>query len=282
MGQYEMEHQFDVSLAKICCKLCSYGYDRMVGQREDKSLTSSLGVTRESLYHTGTLAAMLCDRADHRVLVLPGTESQWEFVRTPGKTLESLKDWAKNVQFRLTSGTTLRVPGRVHEGFCSEVLHLMPSIEMLIQEHSDLDGKELPLVITGHSQGGAEAAIAAGTLCDHRAIEQVITFAAPRPGDHVFSAWMANQDFPIWRCEYGYDIVPHMPRSLVTVPSYDFDGVGMLVYGEPNNATSIVQIGRGAMAVRRASRLAANTEYWVEHHHLTHYLEMLEAFPCDA
>lgn len=272
----------NVALAKICCKLCQYAYRRMVGGETEPALLVSCGVMRETFQREGTISVMLLELAERRIIVFPGTESEWEFVRTPGKTYESIQDWVKNAKFKLTSGATLGVGGRIHHGFCSEIMGLMPLIESALDRHiSDFGSK--PLVITGHSQGAAEAAIAAGVLTvEGHDVEQAITFAAPRPGDSDFAAWMADRGIQVWRCEYGDDFVPHVPISIGGVESLDFEHVGQLVYGSPNNATVIVQHSPNLLWAKRIRNLHAHVANWAEHHHLPHYLQMLEDFPCDS
>jgi len=269
----------NVDLAKICCRACSYGYERMVGALSDPVRMLALGVTHETFGRRATISVMVLELADKRLVVFPGTESEWEFVRTPGKTYESLRDWAKNAKFQLTSGITLGVGGRLHHGFCSEVMALMPLVLDALKRHTISFG-EKPLVITGHSQGAAEAAIVAGVLTvEGHDVEQAITFAAPRPGDADFAVWMAARGITVWRCEYGNDVVPHLPVPVPGVAHLEFAGVGQLVYGVPNGQTTIVTLAEKLLREHRDLKLFQHPADWAEHHHLPHYLQMLEDFP---
>lgn len=272
----------NVELAKICCKLCEYGYRRMVGGQSEPALLTSCGVLLESFERDGTMSVMVAELADRRIVMFPGTQSEWEVLRNPRLTYESIRDWLKNVKFSLTSGATLGVGGRIHRGFCSEVMGLMPLIEFALDRHVVTFGSK-PLVITGHSQGAAEAGIAAGVLTvEGHEVEQAFTFAAPRPGDSDFAAWMKARNVLVWRCEYGDDIVPHVPISIGGVESLDFWHVGQLVYGSPNNATVIVKSSPNLLWAKRVRNLHSQPHNWAEHHHLPHYMQLLEDLPCDS
>jgi hypothetical protein len=69
--------------------------------------------------------------------------------------------------------------------------------------------------VTGHSQGGAEAALAVPAL---RAagfnVVEAYTFAAPRPGDAGLRQHVRESGIPVHRIEFGNDVVPHLPPFL--------------------------------------------------------------------
>jgi hypothetical protein len=70
-----------------------------------------------------------------------------------------------------------------------------------------------PVLVTGHSKGGALAALAAWKLqVGNQMPVKVVTFAAPKTGDVAFAtAYIARIDHT--RYEYDNDIVPHVPPS---------------------------------------------------------------------
>lgn len=272
----------NVELAKLCCRACAYGYDRMIG---DTPHPSFVPATDERLIEVGTSAVLVLEQPERRLVVFPGTQSEWSFLREPIKTWESIRDWTNNLKFRLVSGTGLGVGGRVHRGFEEELSRVMPELIVELQGRRDLFGAK-PLVLTGHSQGGAIAAIATGALpANGEPVSETYTFAVPRPGDYGFSEEIKSRGVDVWRMEYGNDIVPHLPLrpdlqlSEVTQNLLDFHAVGQLVYGRPHNASVIVTGSAGITHEMRRQRLIANHDEWIEHHHLPHYMRLLEDLP---
>ncbi|MEM7022008.1 MAG: lipase family protein [Pseudomonadota bacterium] len=110
--------------------------------------------------------------------------------------------------------TRAGLPGKVHTGFYNATSSI---IERIADEVKCLDPEgSKPVYVTGHSLGGAMASIGAYILQaqphDIR-IEQVVTFASPKPGDGDFQAAyekiFANQV----RYENYDDLVPLLPPS---------------------------------------------------------------------
>lgn len=265
----------NIELAKLCCRASAYGYDRMVGVAAHPA---NLLAIDERLIEVDTSAVLVLEFVERRLIVFPGTQSEWAFLREPIKTWESIRDWVRNIQFSLTSGAALGVPGRLHRGFCEELQRVLPQLTDELNGRSALLGAK-PIVLTGHSQGGAIAAIATAALpVVGIAVDESFTFAAPRPGDRGFSEAVKLSETPVWRMEYGNDIVPHLPLRRGQV-MLDFHPVGQLVYGRPNNHTVIVtDSGELTREVRR-QRMLANQNDWIEHHHLPHYRQLLEDLP---
>ena len=67
----------------------------------------------------------------------------------------------------------------------------------------------LPLYITGHSLGGALAAIASARLRPSDRIAACYTFGCPRVGDTEFAEQLWK--VPVYRLVHASDIVPHLP-----------------------------------------------------------------------
>ena len=268
-------------IAKLCCRACSYGYDRMV---ETPALRGShpLGAIDENLIEVGTSAVLVLEFADRRIVVFPGTQSEWGLLRNPTTTWESIRDWVRNLEVHLTSGAEFSLPGRLHRGFADELRRVLPDLIQDLTLRRNLNG-EKPLTITGHSQGGAIAAIAAAVLpLNGFPVSEAYTFAAPHPGDYGFSQFVKASDVSVWRCEYGNDMVPHLPirkgQNLL-----DFHAVGTLVYGRQNCATIIVTDSEILTNEMRRKRMLENHHDWIAHHHLDpNYFALLEKLPCDS
>ncbi|WP_306423197.1 hypothetical protein [Desulforhabdus sp. TSK] len=141
--------------------------------------------------------------------------------------IDSGKDWTQNfeavpVPFALTSkqlgeGHPRDVDkdnlgGEVHQGFLDELAAVQDQVVAELLKRGD---RSLPVYVTGHSQGGAEAALATrALLAGGFNVVSTYTFAAPRPGNLEFTKSIPA-DVPVHRIECGDDIVPHLPPTLI-------------------------------------------------------------------
>lgn len=126
----------------------------------------------------------------------------------------SLRDWLTDMEFPLRPVAG----GRVHEGFLSAINSVMVKLT------AELSGSEvfkyqpvLPIVVTGHSLGGALAVLCAWYLQDRGyAIDSVYTFGQPRVGDKAFAAtYQAVLGAKTFRVVNQNDIVPRVPGVLM-------------------------------------------------------------------
>ena len=75
-----------------------------------------------------------------------------------------------------------------------------------------LDPASLPLVVTGHSLGGALATLLVTDLNATMALKpQAWTFASPRVGDATFAARYGGLSTVSWRIYNQVDVVPYFP-----------------------------------------------------------------------
>jgi triacylglycerol lipase len=75
-----------------------------------------------------------------------------------------------------------------------------------------LDPASLPLVVTGHSLGGALATLLVTDLTATTALKpQAWTFASPRVGDATFAARYGGLSTVSWRIYNQVDVVPYFP-----------------------------------------------------------------------
>lgn len=98
--------------------------------------------------------------------------------------------------------------GRIHTGFWQSSDSVLPEILRLPQVQS-----ALPVIITGHSKGAAEAKICARRLrAAGKPVAGVVTFGGPRCGD---ATWRKNYNDALGtvtqRWVHEEDIVPRMP-----------------------------------------------------------------------
>jgi hypothetical protein len=118
---------------------------------------------------------------------------------------ESIGDWLADLNIFSVS----RPYGVVHRGFYGQFLVLSEAIERLIRGQA-----QRPLVLTGHSLGGALATVAAAEWQDRFPIRCVYTFGQPAVGRGAFSQYMADR-FPnnFIRIVNRNDIVPRVPPN---------------------------------------------------------------------
>ena len=145
--------------------------------------------------------------ADGLVLAFRGT-MPLDFNSPP-----SVADWVND--FHAEPITVAGFPGAVHAGFSAALTALWPDITAELQKQSAGAPAGLPLLITGHSKGGAMASLAAWALKATRR-------HAAAEGRHLRGGQARRRRFRTaylaagidhTRYEYNIDIVPHLPLS---------------------------------------------------------------------
>ncbi len=139
----------------------------------------------EPFDHEGT-QAFLAAGPDFAVLSFRGTDD--------------LSAWRANLK---ANTTPWRGGGKVHSGFAKALEVVWPEITTALPDTTK------PLLITGHSLGGALGALAA-SLCPEAAL---YSFGAPRVGDESFRAVMAERPGKASRFVNNRDIVPRVPPA---------------------------------------------------------------------
>ncbi len=187
----------------------------------------------------------------------------------------TVRDWIGD--FHAEPITVRGFPGSVHAGFSADLAALWPSVTAELQARQAAAPAGKPLLITGHSKGGAMAALAAWSLQSIAGTPplKVVTFAAAKPGDADFRAAYAAAGIDHTRYEYNIDIVPHLPLSdggfvdvLTNFPlprlpwfndflgdlrRFDYQPVGLLGYIESNGQ---IAADGDALRSRRDEELA--------------------------
>ncbi len=125
--------------------------------------------------------------------------------------LDSVFDWANDADLKFTTDTLIS-PGRVHQGFRDALHSLWEDVLGAVQKRRQTS--KLPVIVTGHSKGGALARLAALRLQSEKIdVAGVYTFGAPRTGDIVFAEDYAKRILLDIRFENQNDIVPHIPPA---------------------------------------------------------------------
>jgi hypothetical protein len=166
-------------------------------------------------------------------------------------------------------------PGFVHPGFLGSVQQLWDRALGEVKRQQAALAAAAPLLITGHSKGGAMTALAAWRFHAETDIPtKVVGFAGAKSADRTFrDAYDAAVDHT--RYEYADDIVPHLPPSsggfLDVVSSlpvigqryaglqrFDYEPVGVLRFidwsGEVDDDSPALPVERALSLVRLIAR----------------------------
>jgi hypothetical protein len=126
-----------------------------------------------------------------------------------------LRDWMQNFMAEPVAKPGILPPGMtVHEGFWDAVDSLWPQIVPALKELLAQD-PQAKLYVTGHSKGGAMAALAAARLFFQENIHPtaVYLYAPARAGNSTFVSGFPPT-VPVVRYEHHLDIVPFVPPGL--------------------------------------------------------------------
>lgn len=173
---------------------------------------------------TGTQGVIL-EHAEYRVLAFRGTEPG-EFVDIETDLKKALIAFPKTV---LESSAV-----RVHQGFADGLASVWASVTETLRS----GGETKPLIVTGHSLGGALAVLAAYALRQQKApfnVQGVYTYGQPRAGDSAF-AEDYDRLFRLrhWRMVNHRDAVPRLPPRAM-----GFRHTGRVLYLGPDGQPSI-------------------------------------------
>lgn len=310
---------FDQRFARLLLEICRYTYAasfnsaaNAVDKQAALNWINQAGapdaiVMLNDDRNPSTSVACVVAYPDKNIVSYMGTKTEFN---TPNAAIESIDDWAQNVEallvpFKLTAEqlgldhpVKNSLGGLVHKGFLEELSAVQAKVVQELLKHG---GKSRPVYVTGHSQGGAEAALATrALLAGEFPVAATYTFAAPRPGDLSF-ANSIPATLPVHRIEFGDDIVPHVPSTLIsknvraivegllkipllpehvkkllnflghTTEKTCFVGVGRLCYGNHETKALRVDISveqEAALFNSRLMGLVSNPKHWAEHHHL--------------
>jgi hypothetical protein len=127
----------------------------------------------------------------------------------------SLSNWITNLNFPKTSAYPQCTNCRVHEGFYKAWMSVKDVVVAEVQRLLKIYPKA-QIFVTGHSLGGALAALCAAQLGASTAslkdpIEGVYTYGQPRVGNINFRDFYNSGTHVSWRLTHYRDPVPHLP-----------------------------------------------------------------------
>ena len=224
-----------------------------------------------------------------------------EFGRDGVFRFDTLIDWMQNFEIKLLDKSKTSLPGKVHHGFFQQLELVYDQVTSALKT---IAGRK-PILVTGHSQGGAVAVLATKLLHqDGFPVKATYTFAAPRCGDAVFAKSVKT---PVHRIEFGHDVVPHLPpllsqKSILgtaivalnklfdlpdaivalgqlaskTKKSHSYRSIGKLTYRdeETNLQTELTTSQEKSLFTERKRRLIKAGKSLVRHHGLENYIGM--------
>lgn len=125
-----------------------------------------------------------------------------------------LQDWITNLNF--AKHKAWGSIGNVHDGF----LEAYKSVQSAVKSDVAVLKSKYPsagITITGHSLGGALAALTAADLSFYHSNINLHTFGQPRVGDQTFANFLNGraQISSMFRVVNDHDIVPHLPPHLM-------------------------------------------------------------------
>eukprot|EP01080_Neovahlkampfia_damariscottae_P008559 gene8560-382_t len=130
-----------------------------------------------------------------------------------GTKIKSIRNWISNLRFGIKKDF-MDVPGaKVHVGFYDDYKNLHQTV---LARLGTLP-KNKKIIFTGHSRGGALAAIGALMVAIDGYADRVelITFGKPRIGNKAFSKYFDQMVKKKWRVVNKKDIVARLPPTLI-------------------------------------------------------------------
>ena len=236
----------------LCCRLlcacgCAYAIDPATGRYEPPTGKDPYGGAVRYLATPTPLsgdvdridACLVGENEDGVIVAFRGT-------LPPSFTNQaSVLNWLQDLMAE--PETRPNVPGKVHTGFYDATSAIIAAVAKEVRRLDPTGTRRV--YVTGHSLGGAMASIGAWILqaAPYRiAIEQVVTFASPKPGDSAFKAAYEAIFGNQIRYENYDDLVPLLPpadamiRALAAIPligdlfkqaeQWDYQPVGALRY----------------------------------------------------
>ena len=126
-----------------------------------------------------------------------------------------VRDWLQDFHAKPVATPTVFPAGvMVHEGFWNALGSLWPQIVPVLKALRAAN-PQAGLYVTGHSKGGAMAALAAARLFFQEAVSAtgVYIYGPARAGNSVFVSTFPSQ-IPVVRYEHYLDVVPFLPPNL--------------------------------------------------------------------
>ncbi|OOQ88966.1 Lipase [Penicillium brasilianum] len=123
----------------------------------------------------------------------------------------TLSNWIANLDFGLTDASSLCTGCKAHSGFFLSWKAVSAALTAQIASAVSAY-PSYTLVLTGHSLGGALAALGGTALRNAGYTLELFTYGQPRVGNTALATYMTNQG-SLWRVTHTNDIVPKLPLA---------------------------------------------------------------------
>lgn len=173
----------------------------------DLGLAQKLAAASAAAYDLSPMITIESEKTDGGVKI----EDWGDVTVLAFRGTRDLKDWAADLRF-FKKAIARRI--RVHEGFLGDADSLLPRVVDYLLPSRLPKTSCKPLLITGHSLGGALASLAAYFLQrEGFTVRGVYTFASPRVGNPGWrNAYLHSGLWPkTFRIARAGDAVPHVP-----------------------------------------------------------------------
>lgn len=174
-------------------------YDNNKEKEKLKKELDLLNLDVKKLFDKSGTQAMIVSSNDFYFLVFRGTEPT---------SIADIKADLKAKQIRCDTG------GKIHQGFSEAFDCIKEEVQLYINNHC----MDKPLLITGHSLGGALATVAVKKIT-HNKKAACYTFGSPRVGDED---WMLGIKSPVYRIVNSADPVTMLPPGSETMDALTF------------------------------------------------------------
>jgi predicted lipase len=172
------------------------GYDEVAERESLEKDADILGLKLIKTFDQNGSQAILLENENYLFLGFRGTETT---------SIKDVKSDLRAVTMPCETG------GKIHIGFNQAFNELAVDIQASIDDDSVSDK---PLLITGHSLGGALATVATKKLSHKGGIAACYTFGSPRVGD---DEWVSSIKSPVYRLVNAADPVTMMPPGTATI-----------------------------------------------------------------
>jgi triacylglycerol lipase len=205
-AQFADRPAFDIGNARAMAWMCQLAYETDEPDKIAKILTDR-GFT---LFDGGVLireAKTVLPMADTHCFLARHNQTGITIVAFAGTDPLSLANWVSDFNARPDKKTGAA------EGYQGAADAVTNDLLQLLARSVPQDGK---LIVTGHSLGGAIAALIAARIeKEHRSVKAVYTYRMPRPGDQglVDSYNAAGLGMRTYRMVHGHDIVATVAPS---------------------------------------------------------------------
>jgi len=208
---------FNLEIARHAAQLCRAAY-----HADAAGIAAEAGVESVETFSGGATFGFVAKTDLGPAVVFRGSLGARDDTQT------AVENWLTNLDYAQVPTAT----GMIHRGFRKAIDSIRAQMTEAVRRVAPQGG---PILVTGHSLGGALAILAAAELCDRYEV-LVYTFASPRVAD---STWCAAFKPRHYRVELGNDVgcwVPPPPEALDEVAALlRWTLPGGLKHGVPEN-----------------------------------------------